>query len=148
MDRVRDRQISGICDRFFLSSWDFASESSRRLISFSICIRGEDEMEKEGQRFRVVSSLPTRRLGKTTMVEFVNGQRQRNRVRIDPDPRGVASDGDYARVTRRQSHYCGWYFFISRSSLSSVRRFTAFFDARCLRKQNIGRRCAWRLPFR
>lgn len=110
MDRVRDRQISGICDRFFLSSWDFASESSRRLISFSICIRGEDEMEKEGQRFRVVSSLPTRRLGKTTMVEFVNGQRQRNRVRIDPDPRGVASDGDYARVTRRQSHYCGWYF--------------------------------------
>lgn len=64
-------------------------------------------MEKEGQRFRVVSSLPTRRLGKTTMVEFVNGQRQRNRVRIDPDPRGVASDGDYTRVTRRQSHYCG-----------------------------------------
>lgn len=44
-------------------------------------------MKKEGQRFRVVSSLPTRRLGKTTMVEFVNGQRQRNRVRIDPDPR-------------------------------------------------------------
>lgn len=62
MDRVRDRQISGICDRFFLSSWDFASESSRRLISFSICIRGEDEMEKEGQRFLVGLCPPFRRV--------------------------------------------------------------------------------------
>lgn len=147
MDRVRDRQISGICDRFFLSSWDFASESSRRLISFSICIRGEDEMEKEGQRFLVGLCPPFRRVvwGKRRWSNsWMDSVSETGFVSIPT----LASDGDYARVTRRQSHYCGWYFFISRSSLSSVRRFTAFFDARCLRKQNIGRRCAWRLPFR
>lgn len=109
MDRVRDRQISGICDRFFLSSWDFASESSRRLISFSICIRGEDEMEKEGQRFLVGLCPPFRRVvwGKRRWSNSWMDSVSETRFVSIPT---LASDGDYARVTRRQSHYCGWYF--------------------------------------